>query len=109
MDKWATFADIESSSRKRITERDAFLCEMDAAIPWDALVRLVKPYCFEGRRGRRPVGIEKMPRMRFLQPWLRLSDEGVEDAVYDSRAFSGSMGAKFGSAPSWTPRLSRPR
>ena len=97
MDKQTTFSDIESSSRKRITKRDAFLREMDAAIPWDALVKLVRPHYFEGKRGRRPVGIEKMLRMYFLQLWFNLSDEGVEDAIYDSRAFSEFMGVSFGS------------
>ena len=96
MDKQTTFSDIENSSRKRITKRDAFLREMDAAIPWDALVSLVKPYYFEGKRGRKPVGIEKMLRMYFLQLWFNLSDEGVEDAIYDSRAFSEFMGVSFG-------------
>ena len=96
MDKRTTFSDIENSSRKRIAERDAFLREMDAAIPWSSPVKLVKPYCFEGKRGRKPVGIEKMLRIRFLQLWFHLSDEGVEDAIYDSRAFSEFMGVKFG-------------
>lgn len=96
MDKQTTFSDIENSSRKRITKRDAFLREMDAAIPWNELVELVKPYYFEGKRGRKPVGIEKMLRMYFLQLWFNLSDEGVEDAIYDSRAFSEFMGVKFG-------------
>lgn len=96
MGKQTTFSDIENSSRKRITKRDAFLREMDAAIPWDALVKLVKPYYFEGKKGRKPVGIERMLRMYFLQLWFHLSDEGVEDAIYDSRAFSEFMGVSFG-------------
>lgn len=91
-----TFSDIENASRKRVTKRDSFLQEMDVAVPWSALVALVKPYYFEGRRGRRPVGIEKMLRMYFLQLWFNLSDEGVEDAIYDSRAFSEFMGVSFG-------------
>ncbi len=96
MDRQTTFSDIENASRKRTTKRDAFLREMDTAIPWEALVGLIKPYYFEGRRGRKPVGIEKMLRMYFLQLWFGLSDEGVEDAIYDSRAFSEFMGISFG-------------
>lgn len=34
--------------------------------------------------------------MYFLQLWFGLSDEGVEDAIYDSRAFSKFMGVRFG-------------
>lgn len=69
---------------------------MDAAIPWQAFADLVKPYYFEGKRGRKPIGIERMLRMYFLQLWFNLSDEGVEDAIYDSRAFSEFMGVSFG-------------
>ncbi len=96
MDRQTTFADIENASRKRITKRDAFLREMDAAMPWSDFVNIVKPHYFEGKRGRKPVGIEKMLRMYFLQLWFNLSDEGVEDAIYDSRAFSEFMGISFG-------------
>ena len=42
------------------------------------------------------MGIEKMLRMYFLQLRFGLSDEGVEDAIYDSRAFSRFMGVSFG-------------
>lgn len=96
MEKQATFSDIENASRKRQTKRDRFLREMDEAIPWAAFEELVKPYYFQGKRGRKPIGIESMLRMYFLQLWFHLSDEGVEDAIYDSRAFSEFMGVSFG-------------
>ncbi len=97
MERQTTFADIQNAGRKRVTKREEFLHQMDRAIPWEALVALVKPCYYEGRRGRRPVGIEKMLRMYFLQLWFNLSDEGVEDAIYDSRAFSEFMGVSFAS------------
>ena len=96
MARQTTFSDIENASRRRTTKRDEFLRRMDEAVPWAALVSVVKPHYFEGRRGRKPVGIERMLRMYFLQLWFNLSDEGVEDAVYDSRAFSEFMGISFG-------------
>lgn len=96
MERQTTFADIQSMGRRRATKRDLFLREMDQAIPRAALVDIVKPHYYPGKRGRRPVGIERMLRMYFLQLWFNLSDEGVEDAVYDSRAFSEFMGATFG-------------
>lgn len=40
MDRQTTFSDIESAARRRTTKRDAFLREMDASVPWDALVDL---------------------------------------------------------------------
>ena len=66
MARQTTFSDIESASRRRTTKRDEFLRRMDAAIPWAALVAVVKPHYSEGRRGRKPVGIERMLRMYFL-------------------------------------------
>lgn len=36
-----------------------------------------------------------MLRMYLLQCWFNLSDEGVEDAIYDSYAFRKFMGINF--------------
>ncbi len=41
------------------------------------------------------MGIDKMLRMYLLQVWFNLSDEGVEDAIYDSYAFRKFMGVDF--------------
>ena len=68
----------------------------DAAVPWAELVAAVEPFYYPGKRGRRPIGVERMLRMYFLQLWFGLSDEGVEDAIYGSRAFSRFMGVGFG-------------
>jgi len=96
MQKQITFSDFEDASRKRVTKREEFLNEMDKTIPWDDLVSLVKPYYYKGKLGRKPIGIETMLRMYFLQIWFNLSDEGVEDTIYDSRAFSHFMKISFG-------------
>jgi len=40
------------------------------------------PGSLEGRRGRPPMGIEKMLRMYLLQIWFNLSDPGAENAIY---------------------------
>jgi len=42
--------------------------------------------------GARPVGVERMLRIYFLQQWFNLSDPAVEEALYDSavmRQFRG--------------------
>ena len=96
MARQTTFSDLENASRRRTTKRDEFLRQMDEALPWAELVAVVEPHYYPGKRGRRPVGVERMLRMYFLQLWFNLSDEGVEDAVYDSRAFSEFMGVSFG-------------
>ena len=90
-----SFSDMEYSLRKRTTKREEFLDIMDEIIPWDEWVDLIRPYYFSGKRGRPPKGIEKMLRMYLLQCWFTLSDEGVEDAIYDSYTFRKFMGINF--------------
>ena len=40
----------------------------------------------EPGKGRRPVGLERMLRIYFLQQWFNLSDPAAEDALYDSES-----------------------
>ena len=93
--KQQTFSDIEYSSRKRKTKREEFLEIMDEIIPWDEWVSVIVPYYPSGKRGRPPKGIEKMLRMYLLQVWFNLSDEGTEDAIYDSYAMRKFVGINF--------------
>ena len=95
-----SFSDIEYSLRKRKTEREEFLGIMDNAIAWDEWVLLIEPHYPDGKRGRSPLGIEKMLRMYLLQCWFNLSDEGVEEAIYDSYAFRSFMKIDFGESQS---------
>ena len=90
-----SFMDIEYTSRKRATKREVFLKRMNAIVPWDEWVEIVKPYYPSGKRGRRPKEIEQMLRMVMLQMWFNLSDEGVEEAIYDSYAMKSFMGTNF--------------
>lgn len=71
-----TFPDVENAARRRTTKRDAFLREMDEAVPWEALVALVEPCYYKGERGRRPVGVERTLRTCFLQLWSDLYSLG---------------------------------
>ena len=41
------------------------------------------------------MGIEKMLRMYLLQCWFNLSNEGIEDAIYDSYALRSFMKISF--------------
>lgn len=90
-----TFSDYEYSLRKRKTKREEFLDIMNEIIPWEEWIEFVRPYYPNGRRGRPTKGIEKMLRMYLLQIWFNLSDEGVEDAIYDSYAFRKFMNIDF--------------
>lgn len=93
--KQVSFSDFEYSNRKKKTKREEFLEIMDEIIPWDEWVALIEPYYPAGKRGRPPKGIEKMLRMYLLQCWFNLSDEGVENAIYDSYAMRKFMGINF--------------
>ena len=93
--KQSTFSDMEYSNRKHTTKREEFLDIMEEIIPWQEWVDYIAPHYPNGKRGRPPMGIEKMLRMYLLQIWFNLSDEGVEDAIYDSYAFRKFMGLNF--------------
>jgi len=90
-----SFSDIEYSQRKRTTKREEFLKIMEDIIPWEEWVAFIEPYYPSGSRGRPPLGIEKMLRMYLLQCWFNLSDEGIEDAIYDSYALRSFMQVNF--------------
>jgi len=93
--KQETFTDIEYSLRKKKTKREEFLEIMDEIIPWEEWVSVIKPYYPKGKRGRPPMGIEKMLRMYLLQIWFNLSDPATEDAIYDSYAMRKFSGIDF--------------
>ena len=93
--KQQTFSDIEYNGRKRKTKREEFLEIMEDIIPWDEWVALIRPLYYNGKRGRPPRGIETMLRMYLVQSWFTLSDEGVEDAIYDSYALRKFVGIDF--------------
>ena len=90
-----TFSDMEYSVRKRITQKEKFLREMNDIIPWADWINIIVPYYPKGKRGRPPRGIEVMLRMYLLQIWFNLSDEGVEDTIYDSYAMRSFLGINF--------------
>jgi len=95
VEKQQNFTDIEYNNRRRKTKREEFLEQMDAVLPWSEWVAMVVPYYPSGKRGRPPQEIERMLRMTMLQVWFNLSDEGVEDAIYDSYAMKTFMGLDF--------------
>ena len=105
--KQQTFSDIEYANRRRITKREQFLNSMDAIIPWKDWVEMIRPFYPSGKRGRPPREIETMLRMYLMQVWFNLSDEGTEDAIYDSYAMRQFLHIDFleGQAPDATTLL----
>lgn len=93
--KQQAFTDIEYMNRKRKTKREEFLDAMNGIIPWDTWISMIRPVYPEGKRGRPPKDIEVMLRMYLLQIWFNLSDEGVEEAIYDSYAMRSFLNIDF--------------
>ena len=73
-------------TKGKVTRRERFLREMDAVIPWARLLALVAPHYAVAGRGRRPLPLETMLRVYFLQQWFDLSDPQAEDMLYDSES-----------------------
>src|SRR3989442_10957191 len=79
--------------------RAIFLEEMEQAVPWGALCALVAPHYPQPGKGRRPVGVERMLRIYFLQQWFNLSDPAVEEALYDSVGMRQLVGIDLSCEP----------
>jgi len=88
---------FERYSKK--TRRAAFLEEMEQVVPLSELCSLVEPHYPKAGHGRRPVGIERMLRIYFLQQWFNLSDPAVEEALYDSPLMRSFTGIDLGNEP----------
>ena len=50
---------------------------------------------FNNKLGRKHIGIETMLRIYLMQIWFNLSDEGIEDSIYDSYAMRTFMHIDF--------------
>jgi IS5 family transposase len=93
----ATMNGFERYTKK--TRRQVFLEEMERVVPWRELCALVEPHYPKPGNGRRPVGVERMLRIYFLQQWFNLSDPAVEEALYDSAVMRQFVGIDLGHEP----------
>lgn len=88
-----TFSELEYAAKKKQTRRDRFLADIEAVTPWSSLLAVIEPFYPKGDgRGRPPIGVERMLRMYVAQNCFGLSDEGIEDAIYDSQAIRRFVG-----------------
>lgn len=91
--KQSSFSEAEFAGKKKQTRRERFLAEIEAITPWSALVAALMPHYPKGEgRGRPPIGLERMLRMYIVQQCFGLSDEGMEDAIYDSQSIRVFVG-----------------
>lgn len=106
--KQTSFSDLEHAHKKKLTRRERFLAEIEAVTPWAAMVSALEPFYPKGKgRGRPPIGLERMLRMYVAQQCFGLSDEGVEDTIYDSQSIRRFVGIDLAreSAPDATTLL----
>ena len=106
--KQISFSDAEFAAKRKVTRRERVLSELDAAVPWSAVAAVIEPHYPKGiGAGRPPIGLERMLRMYVAQQVLGLSDEGIEDAIYDSQSVRGFVGIDLAveSAPDATTLL----
>lgn len=95
-----TFAEEGFEKHRKTTRREKFLDGMDQIIPWTDLSEAIEPFYPKPKgAGRRPIGIERMLRIHFLQHWFNLSDPAVEEALYDSRSMRRFVGIDLGREP----------
>jgi IS5 family transposase len=88
-----SFSELEYAAKKKVTRRDRLFGNLESMTPWAQLLAVIEPHYpkVEGA-GRRPIGVERMLRMYVAQQCLGLSDEGIEDAIYDSQAVRRFVG-----------------
>ena len=83
----------------KATRREHFLADMDRVVPWRKLRKVIEPVYPKGAGGRPAKELELMLRIYLLQQWFNLSDPGVEEALYDSRAMQRFVGIDLGQTP----------
>ena len=76
------FTDYELITAKKQTKREKFLSEMEAVVPWQALIDLIEPHYPKASKngGRPPYPLATMLRIHLLQQWYSLSDPAMEEA-----------------------------
>jgi IS5 family transposase len=94
-----TFASIGFGRYEKRTRRAVFLQEMERIVPWQRLSALIEPHYPKPGNGRRPIGLERMLRIYFLQHWFALSDPGAEEALYESEVMRRFVGIDLGREP----------
>ena len=82
--KQVGFSDYELTTAKKKTKREKFLAEMEAVVPWAALIALIEPYYPKASKkgGRPPYPLATMLRIHLLQQWYSLSDPAMDRGAH---------------------------
>ena len=81
MKQQMSFAQSEYAGKKKVTRREKFLGEMERVVPWARLCAVIEPHYPQGRRGRPPIGIERMLRIYLVLPEMEWVFEGVGERM----------------------------
>ena len=90
-------ADLGLNLSTRRTRKAVFLDEMELVVPWRELIALIAAAAPVASTGRPPFAHEAMLRIHFLQQWFGLSDQAMEDALFEVpiyREFVGLSGTE---------------
>ena len=77
------FGDAQYAGKRKRTRWEIFLAEMDAVVPWQALLGLIEPVYPKAGRGWHRYPLASMLRIHLMQNWFGLSDPGMEEALYE--------------------------
>jgi IS5 family transposase len=80
------FGDYEQSTAKKRTKREKSLAEMEAVVPWKAMIDLIQPHSPKpsSQGGRPAYPLATMLRIHLMQQWYSLSDPAMEDAMIEA-------------------------
>ena len=79
-----TLAEGAFAKYKKPTRKEKFLAQLNEVIAWKELSKVIEPdYPKPKGSGRRPIGIERMLRIHFMQHGFNLSNPAMEEALYD--------------------------
>lgn len=87
-----SFSNPEYGAKKKVTRRDRISRRDRCGDAVTALAVVVEPFYPRARRGRPPVGQERMLRMCMAQQCFGLSDERTKTPSYDSQAIRSLVG-----------------
>ena len=92
MERQMRLAEIKDEFGEARTNKREFLDKLEAIIPWEEFIQIIKPSYYKGEVGNKPYPLELMLRIFILQNVYNLADMAVMNEVIDSRAFSDFCG-----------------
>ena len=101
------FSYYELTTAKKQAEREVFLSEMDAVVPWHALSAFIEPHYPKKSKkgGPPPCPLATMLRVHFLHQWYSLSEPAMEEALIELPTMCRFAG--IGTKATWHNRWSR--